>query len=103
MMKRFPPKLLWLLRNQIPIRSLISRSLQIPTKYSERQFRFLCPLCSEFNTATNLKTNLARCFRCNKNFNPIDMVMTVKKYTFIDSVLFLKPILLENLPQLKKN
>jgi hypothetical protein len=38
-------------------------------------FRFLCPLCNGFDTAVNPKTNLARCFRCEKNFNTIDLVM----------------------------
>ncbi|MEK6621873.1 MAG: hypothetical protein AABZ13_05275 [Planctomycetota bacterium] len=29
------------------------------SKHFEGYFRFLCPLCSEFHTATNPKTNLA--------------------------------------------
>ena len=41
----------------------------------------------------NTKTNLARCFRCKRNFNPIDMTMTVKRYSFIQAVRFLEPIL----------
>ncbi|MCK8601145.1 hypothetical protein [Desulfoferrobacter suflitae] len=47
-------------------------------------FRF--PLCSEFQTATNPKTNLARCFRCQKNFNPIDIVMAVNCCNFREAV-----------------
>ena len=46
--------------------------VELPVKRSEGYFRFLCPLCGDFNTATNSRTNLARCFRCEKNFNPIE-------------------------------
>lgn len=81
------------LRNEIPIAILISDLLGVPSKVSEGYFRFLCPICSEFNTATNQKTNLARCFRCQKNFNPIDMVMEVNHVGFIDAVEYLNEIL----------
>ena len=67
--------------------------LDIPTKISEDYLRFLCPLCSEFNTAINPSTNLARCFRCQQNFNPIDMVMTVKGCSFLDAVKYLSTLL----------
>ncbi len=80
------------LRNEIPINILISELLAMPSKMSEGYFRFLCPVCSEFTTATNPKTNLARCFRCEKNFNPIDMVMTVKHFSFREAVDFLDGI-----------
>jgi DNA primase len=89
---RFSPELLRLLRNQVNINILITNVLQMPYKTSENQLRFLCPVCSEFNTATNHKTNLARCFRCGKNFNPIDMVMTVQNCSFINAVGFLKQL-----------
>jgi hypothetical protein len=62
----------------------------MPSKIRDGFFRFLCPLCNEFQTAVNPNTNLARCFRCEKNFNTIDLVMAVKKCGFKDSVLFLK-------------
>ena len=81
------------LRNEVAIGDLIADTLGIPTKVSEDYLRFLCPLCSEFNTAVNPSTNLARCFRCQKNFNPIDMVMTVKGHSFLDAVNFLSPLL----------
>jgi DNA primase len=90
---RFSSELLWLLRNQININTLIASVLRLPCKISENHFRFLCPVCAEFNTATNPKTNLARCFRCGKNFNPIDMVIIVKKMSFKQAVLFLKYLL----------
>ena len=81
------------MRNQIPIAYLIAEILTLPWKQSEGYFRFLCPDCAEFNTARNEKTNLARCFRCERNFNPIDMVMAVKRCSFLDAAQFLAPLL----------
>ncbi len=77
------------LRNDIPIGPLIADILGIPSKISEGYFRFLCPKCREFNTATNPETNLGRCFRCEINFNPIDIVMNDKHYNFKEAVEFL--------------
>jgi len=71
---------------------LIRDRLKVPSKISDGFFRFLCPLCNEFQTAVNPNTNLARCFRCEKNFNTIDIVMAVRKCGFKDSVLFLKTL-----------
>jgi DNA primase len=86
MSDRFSKETLRRLRNEIPINLVISELLKLPWKISEGYFRFLCPICSEFTTATNKKTNLARCFRCEKNFNPIDMVMVVNRLNFKDAV-----------------
>jgi len=105
MKRRFSPVLLKRLRNDIPIDTLIEDVLKIPAKRSEGYLRFVCPLCSDSHTATSPRTNLARCFRCEKNFNPIDMVMAVNKYGFIDAVQFLKPMLnvsLQDIEQLAK-
>ena len=82
---------LFALRNHIPVDSLIQQ-LGIPSKMSEGCFRFCCPVCREFDTGVNPVTNLARCFRCEKNYNTIDLVMQVKKSNFIHSVKFLKTI-----------
>jgi DNA primase len=92
MSKRLPPEMLRRLRNEIPITLVIAEFLKLPTKVSEGYFRFLCPLCTEFITATNPKTNLARCFLCEKNFNPIDMVMVAKQVSFSKAVDYLKSI-----------
>jgi len=91
--QRFSPIFLRLLRNRIPIDTLITSTLNIPFKHSESYLRFLCPLCGDFHTATNPKTNLARCFRCQKNFNPIDMVIIVRHCSFVEAIRFLKPLL----------
>ncbi len=72
--------------DEVPINLLIAEFLRLLSKISEGYFRFLCPLCSEFLTAINSKTNLARCFRCEKNFNPTDMVMQVNHCNFKEAV-----------------
>lgn len=97
MKNRFSPRELFELRNSIPVDMLIREQLQIPSKIRDDVFRFLCPMCNEFQTAVNPSTNLARCFLCEKNFNTIDLVMKVKGYGFKDSVLFLKK-LIEKIP-----
>jgi hypothetical protein len=95
MKRRFTSNELFRLRNLIPIDGLIKENLNIPFKISEGYFRFLCPICKEFNTATNPKTNLARCFGCETNFNTIDLVMAVNGLRFIDTVRYLKRLLPE--------
>jgi len=89
MPERYPKDTLRKLRNHIPIAILIADILELPCKTVEGYFRFLCPLCGGFDTATNPKTNLARCFTCQKNFNPIDITMTVKRKNFRQAVQFL--------------
>lgn len=74
------------LRNDVLISTVIETVLQLPHKHSEGYLRFLCPLCSEFNTAVNPATNLARCFRCERNFNPIDLVIVVEHCDFLEAV-----------------
>jgi hypothetical protein len=93
MKRRFSAQHLYELRNLIPIDSLIEKYLMIPCKISEGFFRFLCPLCGEFQTAVNPGTNLARCFWCEKNFNTIDLVMLEKNKNFVQSVKFLEACL----------
>jgi hypothetical protein len=93
MKRRFSDDELFELRNNIPIEVLIRDVLSIPAKVSEGYLRFLCPICHEFQTATNPRTNLARCFRCERNFNPIDMVMRERAMGFIESVDYLKKVL----------
>ena len=77
------------LRNEINIDEVIG-ALCLETRRGTDLVRFHCPLCHRFHTATNSKTNLARCFDCKVNFNPIDLVMETTGSNFIDSVEFLK-------------
>lgn len=85
MAARFSPRLLRSLRNDVPIGWLLD-VLDLPVKISDGYLRFRCPRCAEFHTATNSATNLARCFRCRENFNPIELVMLVRKLNFLDAV-----------------
>ena len=59
-----------ILRNEVPINLIIADVLDIPWKVSEGYFRFLCPLCSEFNSSTNPKTNLASTGRRKSTYPP---------------------------------
>lgn len=92
MKRRFSARELFELRNTVPVDALIENVLNIPVKQSNGLFRFLCPVCHEFQTATNLSTNLARCFRCERNFNTIDLVMIAKGVGFVESVNYLKQL-----------
>ncbi len=88
--KHYSADYLRMLRNQIPIDTVISDLLNLELRFDQQILRFRCPLCGNFHTATNHQTNLARCFDCAKNFNPIDLVMTVGKCGFLDAVKILK-------------
>lgn len=77
------------LRNEIDIDQVIDR-LRLERRTSKKHLRFRCPVCHGFHTATNPKTNLARCFDCQRNYNPIDLVMEVAAKSFVESVEFLK-------------
>lgn len=81
------------LRNRIEMIPLIAGILELIYKTHDGRFRFMCPLCHDFDTGVNLNANLARCFRCQRNFNPIDLVMIVNRYSFMQAVRYLQPIL----------
>ena len=90
MSKHYTAEFLRMLRNQIPTDEVITDLLNLKVRNVNAILRFRCPLCSNFHTATNHETNLARCFDCQKNFNPIDLIMTVGKCSFVDAVELLK-------------
>ena len=90
MSPRFSQQQLFVLRNQIPIELLIEKVLALPSDRKNGYLRFACPLCQGFHTGINAEHNLARCFDCRKNFNPIDMVMCQNKISFKQSVDFLQ-------------
>lgn len=92
MSNRYAKQTLRRLRNDIPIAILIADILELPCKTDEGYFRFLCPRCGGFDTATNPRTNLARCFTCKQNLNPIDITMIVKRQNFREAVQFLQGI-----------
>jgi len=95
MEKRFSAKLLYRIRNKVPLASLLKETLQYPCKKIEGYDRFLCPKCCDFNTAINPKNNLGRCFRCEENFNGIDLVMLLEGMKFVEAVYFLEKLLPE--------
>ncbi|MBR9986969.1 MAG: hypothetical protein KFF68_13775 [Desulfosarcina sp.] len=89
----FSKSALYTLRNEIDVQMLIEKTLRIPCRVTQGCFRFMCPLCQGFNTAVNPKTNLARCFACEKNFNTIDLVMLIRQTDFVHSAKFLQSVL----------
>ena len=60
------------LRNDIPINEVIADLLNLEVRNERKLLRFRCPMCDNFHTATNPKTNLARCF--------VDAVELLKVY-----------------------
>lgn len=80
------------LRNEIDYKHLL-RYLRWPHTCSDGKLTFVCPQCSESQTSVNPKTNLARCFRCKKNWNPIDFTMEVYHIEFLEAVGQLGPLL----------
>ena len=87
--KFFSRQLLRRLRNEIAVADLLVQ-LDWPHKHREGRFCFLCPRCGEFLTAINPRTNLGRCFHCKVNFNPIELVISIKEYDFVTAVHFLE-------------
>ncbi len=47
------------------------------SKQFEGYFRFICLECGEFRATVNPRNNLAHCFSCGRNFNNIDLLMTL--------------------------
>ena len=90
MAHRYSKKLLHQLRNDLDVAALIRDVLRLPYKIRDGVFRFECPCCQGSDCATNPRTNLARCFHCQRNFNPIDLVMVVQRCGFTDAVEFLR-------------
>jgi len=91
-MDTFTKQQLFQIRNEIDIDWLINDTLHIERQFN-RIWRFQCPICQTFNTATQKKNNLARCFSCQQNFNTIDLVIYNKKMNFVPAVQFLLALL----------
>jgi DNA primase len=86
-----PPQYLRTLRNDASVFALIFE-LRIPTRMRGSRLTFRCPQCGSFHTAVNHRTNLARCFGCKHNFNPIDLVMAERKMSFLEAVKYLEGV-----------
>lgn len=92
-MKRFSKEMMYRIRNDIPVESVITDILRMESKSSDGHLRFLCPICRDFHTATKPDTNLGRCFRCKRNFNPVDLVIIVNEWDFVKTVTHLRSFL----------
>lgn len=90
MNRRFSSRELSFFRNGIPVEEVIMSFLSIQYRRDSGKLRFACPLCGGFDTSIQAKTNLARCFSCKRNFNPIEMVMAHLRLGFVESVNWLK-------------
>jgi predicted RNA-binding Zn-ribbon protein involved in translation (DUF1610 family) len=77
------------LRNEVHVAAVI-RALELPIKDRDGWTRFLCPICGDFDTSIHPKENLGRCFRCKRNFNPIDLVVADQRCDFLAAVEFLE-------------
>ena len=81
------------LRNEVPFPRLLDE-LQWPWKKRyDGVILFVCPKCSESLTSVNPKTNLARCFPCRMNWNPIDFLEYTTPMEFRQVVAYLDRLL----------
>jgi DNA primase len=90
MTRRFSSQELTFLRNRVPITHVIKTLLKLPTRSTNSKLSFACPVCGGFDTSINAAHNLARCFACQQNFNPIELVMNQLQIGFVQSVTWLK-------------
>ncbi len=60
-----------------------------PSKVRDGRFVFLCPHCGEMLAYVNPRTNLARCFACDRNLNSIDLLRMLG-YDFVTAVALLE-------------
>lgn len=88
-MRRIPAHHLRALRNSVAVLDVIAH-LGIPTRKSGARSSFRCPQCGGYPTAINPATNLARCFHCQKSFNPIELVMAERHWSFLEAVRYLE-------------
>ena len=90
MTRRFSPNELSFLRNRVPVDRVIENLLELPTRRNHDKLSFACPVCGGYDTSINTAHNLARCFACRQNFNPIELVMHQLQIGFVESVKWLK-------------
>ena len=91
--RRIPSHILRQIRNNVSIQPLIQNELGLKHTIDGKIFRFECPDCASFHTSIHKKTNLAKCFECQSRFNPIDIVMAVRKTDFLETADFLQGFL----------
>lgn len=84
-MKRITNEELVRLRNEVPM-SIVLEGLGVAERPRRRRREFACPHCGGLHLAIHPRENLARCFRCAKSFNPIDLVIAVCGVRFLEAV-----------------
>lgn len=90
MNRRFSEEELHAIRNRIPVRFVLKKFCGTECKEIEGSSRFVCPVCHEMRTSIHPNENLGRCFRCERNFNPIELVMLGCELSFVESVKLLQ-------------
>ena len=91
-----PAEVLRAIRNDLPMPVTIARLAPDGPygKMSEGFFRFVCPRCRQIRATVNPKNNLAHCFCCHRNFNNIDLLLSLG-YDFKKAVALLRKWLKE--------
>ena len=79
------------IRNELRIESVMETlGLQVKRRGSRLAFR--CPSCGTFHTTATPKQNLIRCFLCKRSFNPIDLVIAARRWTFFQAIAYLEDL-----------
>ena len=84
-MRTIPPEELRRLRNDVPVAAVVDE-LGLPTGKRGTRHTFRCPKCSTFHTNVIHRANVAHCFRCDRSYNPIDLVIATRGGLFLDAV-----------------
>ena len=79
------------LRNDVPI-EIVVQQLRLERRMRGRRHEFHCTECGGFHGTIHEQANLARCFRCARNYNPIDLIMAVRRASFLEAVYELREI-----------
>ena len=79
------------LRNDLPIEEVVLW-LGLERRRRGGRVEVRCAQCQGFHVAIHEPTNLARCFRCARSYNPIDLIMTVRRASFLQAVEALREI-----------
>lgn len=90
MTRRFSAAELRFFRNRIPIKKVIETLPGLHSQEKNGKLSFACPICGGIETSINAPHNLARCFACQQNFNPVELVMHQLNIGFVNSIKWLK-------------
>lgn len=91
-MRRIDEERLRALRNDLPIERALDH-LDVPTARRGSRTTFRCPVCRTHRTARHPRQNLLRCFGCERSFNPLELAMAARGWSFLETVRRLEEIL----------